>query len=54
MAMPDIDKQFNGVREWGVKNLRDLTTYQAQIVLDWIATNVGDKEAAEKEAAKAP
>ena len=50
MAMPDIDKQFNGVREWGVKNLRDLTEYQAQIVLDWIATNVADKEAAEKAA----
>ena len=52
MAMPDIDKQFNGVREWGVANLRDLTTLRAQIVLDWVATRVGDKEAAEKEAAK--
>ena len=52
MAMPDIDKQFNGVREWGVANLRDLTTLRAQIVLDWIATRVGDKEAAEKEAAE--
>ncbi len=50
MAMGDIDKQFNGVREWGVANLRDLTTLRAQIVLDWIATQVGDKEAAEKAA----